>query len=109
MVLVAGELTNRSPFGAYTIIRGARISAYTLTVKPAGTAGIALAGLSTSDPRFGRGALMVGNRSACGCGGPDDRCAVRTAHMPPHNPNKPMTRRVGCRIASFMRSLPCGL
>src|SRR4029453_7375362 len=98
MVLVAGELTNRSPFGAYTIMRGARISAYTLTVKPAGTMGMALGGFSASVPRLGRGALMAGSRSACGCGGPADRCAVRTAHIP----RKPMTRSVGFRVANFM-------
>jgi hypothetical protein len=79
--------------------------AYTLTVKPAGTVGMALAGLSTSMPRFGRGELTAGNRSACGCGGPDDRCAVTTAHIP----SKPMTRSVGFRVANFMRSLLCGL
>src|SRR6476660_9750789 len=101
MLFVAGELTNRSPFGAYTIMRGARISAYTLTVKPAGAPGIALAGLSTSMPRFGRGALTAGSRSACGCGGPDDRCAK----TPPHIPRKPMTRRTGFRVANFMTSL----
>jgi hypothetical protein len=105
MVLVAGELTNRSPFGAYTIMRGARISAYTLTVKPAGTMGIALAGLSTSVPRLGRGELTAGSRSACGCGGPDDRCAADVTHIP----SKPMTRRAGFRVANFMRSLLCGL
>src|SRR5262245_41870227 len=98
MVFVAGELTNRSPFGAYTIMRGARISAYTLTVKPAGTTGMAVAGLSTSEPRLGRGALTAGSRSACGCGGPDDRWAVTTAHIP----RKPMTRRAGLRVANFM-------
>jgi hypothetical protein len=101
MLLVAGELTNRSPFGAYTIMRGARISAYTLTANPAGATGMAVAGLSTSDPRLGRGALMAGSRSACGCGGPDDRCAVTTAHIP----RKPMTSRAGFRVANFMRSL----
>jgi hypothetical protein len=105
MLLVAGELTNRSPFGAYTIMRGARISAYTLTVKPAGAMGMALAGFSTSVPRFGRGALTAGSRSACGCGGPDDRCAVTAAHIP----RKPMTRRAGLRVANFMRSLLRGL
>jgi hypothetical protein len=79
-------------------MRGARISAYTLTVKPAGTMGIALAGLSTSEPRLGRGELMAGSRSACGCGGPDDRCAKTLAHRP----RKPRTTRAGFRV---MRSL----
>jgi hypothetical protein len=86
-------------------MRGARISAYTLTVKPAGTTGMALTGLSASVPRFGRGALIAGRRSACGCGGPDDRCAEPT----PHSATKPMTRRAGFRIASFMRFLLRGL
>src|SRR5437660_229384 len=36
MLLSAGELTKRSPFGAYTISRGAGVSAYRLTVNPAG-------------------------------------------------------------------------
>src|SRR4030095_4060859 len=84
MVLLAGELTNRSPFGAYTIMRGARISAYTPTLKPARTKGTGLAGFSASVPRLGRGALTAGSRSACGCGGPEDRCAATTAHMTPH-------------------------
>ena len=66
MLLAAGELTNRSPFGAYTIMRGARSSAYTLTVKSAGTVGIASAGLSTSVPRFGFAAATAGNRPGCG-------------------------------------------
>src|SRR4030095_11531232 len=105
MLLEAGELTNRSPFGAYTIMRGARISAYTLTVKPAGTIGTALAGFSTSVPRLGRGALMAGSRSACGCGGPDDRCAATMTHIP----RKPRTTRADCRVANFMESLLCGL
>src|SRR4030095_5741109 len=109
MVLVAGELTNRSPFGAYTIMRGARISVYTLTVKPAGTIGMAVAGLSTSIPRFGRGELTAGSRSACGWGGADDRCAVATAHITPHIPRKPMISRAGFRVANFMKSLLCGL
>src|SRR4029434_2518501 len=34
MLFAPGELTNRSPLGAYTIIRGARRSAKVVTVKP---------------------------------------------------------------------------
>jgi hypothetical protein len=54
MLLSAGELTKRSPFGAYTINRGAGVSAYRLTANPAGTVGIAAAGLATSVPLDGR-------------------------------------------------------
>ena len=85
-------------------MRGARISVYTLTVNPDGAMGIALAGLSTSMPRLGRGELTAGSRSACGCGGPDDRCAADVTHIT----SKPMTKSAGFRVASFMRSLLCG-
>jgi hypothetical protein len=44
MLLLWGELTKRSPLGAYTIMRGAGSSAYTLIEKPAGTVGITPSG-----------------------------------------------------------------
>src|SRR2546428_477729 len=68
MLLAAGELTNKSPFGAYTIIRGACSSAYTLTLNPGGTLGMTVSGLLT---RLEFARLPVpgaGSRSARGCG-----------------------------------------
>ena len=64
MLFAAGELMNRSPFGAYTIMRGACSSAYTCTVNPGGTVGMAPAGLSTRLPRFGRAGPMAASAGA---------------------------------------------
>src|SRR5688500_16151665 len=66
MVVDAGELTNRSPFGAYAIMRGAGSSAYVVTVKPAGTDGSTPAGFGTFWPGFGVPVPGGGNASARG-------------------------------------------
>jgi hypothetical protein len=68
MLLAAGELTNRSPFGAYTIIRGDCSSANTVIVKPSGTLGIAPSGRGTPRLGFGDAIAGEGSRSAWGCG-----------------------------------------
>jgi hypothetical protein len=68
MLLAAGELTNKSPLGAYVIKRGACTSAYTLTVKPAGTLGISPSGFETVCDSFGIPVPGGGSLSACGCG-----------------------------------------
>src|SRR5262245_9997538 len=89
-----GEVTNRSPFGAYTIIRGAGSAAYTLTLNPAGAAGVTLAGFSISDPRLGVAGPIAGSRPACGCGGTVGRCARRA--LPNINVPIPSTIAVPC-------------
>jgi hypothetical protein len=78
MVFVPGELTNRSPFGAYTIIRGDGTSAKGLTVKPAGTIGIAPSALGTARLGFGLAVPGAGRLLARGCGTTVFCCAVRT-------------------------------
>src|SRR5688572_18090939 len=76
MVFDAGELTNRSPFGAYAIIRGVGISAYVVTVKPAGTVGITPSGFGTVRLTFGDPVPGAGSASARGCGTTEFCCAT---------------------------------
>jgi hypothetical protein len=53
--------TKRSSFGANTIIRAfGTSSAYSSTVKPAGTLGSAASGRATTDPKFGLASLGAG-------------------------------------------------
>jgi hypothetical protein len=68
MLLAPGELTNRSPFGAYVIIRGDRRSAKLVTVKPFAAFGIMPSGLATERLGFGLAAAGEGSVSARGCG-----------------------------------------
>src|SRR5688572_21445645 len=77
MVLAAGELTKRSPLGAYAIIRGAWSSAYVVTVKPAGTVGMTASGFGTLRPGFGVPVPGAGSASARGCGTEEFCCATR--------------------------------
>src|SRR4051812_46528206 len=67
-------------------MRGARSSAYSLTVKPAGTVGLAVAGLSVRVPKLGFGTAMGASLSATGCGGTVLVCPASTAQ-----PATPMT------------------
>src|SRR5712671_353179 len=63
-------------------MRGACISAYTLTVKPAGTVGMAVAGLFARMPKLGFGTPMGASRSATGCGGTVLVCPAITTQKP---------------------------
>jgi hypothetical protein len=78
MLLVPGELTNRSPFGAYTIILGERSSAKLVTVNPAGAFGIMPSGLATERLGLGLAAAGAGSASARGCGTTVFCCATTT-------------------------------
>src|SRR5580765_8650305 len=64
-------------------MRGARSSAYSLTVKPAGTVGLAVAGLSARVPKLGFGTPMAASLSATGCGGTVLLCPASTAPAAP--------------------------
>src|SRR6185369_3483374 len=79
MLLAAGELTNRSPLAAYTIMRGASNSAYTETVKPSGTLGSIPSGRGTGRPNFGCAGPMAGSALARGCGAVEFCCESSTA------------------------------
>ena len=70
MLFAPGELTNRSPFGAYTIMRGARRSAAVVTVKPFAAFGLMPSGRETA--RLGFGLAVAGVR----------QCAWRAAVAP---------------------------
>src|SRR5688572_546532 len=76
IVLDAGELTNRSPFGAYAIMRGVGSSAYVVTVKPAGTVGMTPSGFGTVRLTFGDPVPGAGSASARGCGTAEFCCAT---------------------------------
>src|SRR5512138_792597 len=78
IVLVPGELTNRSPFGAYTIMRGDGSSAYVVMVKPAGTDGVTPSGLVPPRLGFGLAWPGAGSLPATGCGITVFCCATRT-------------------------------
>src|SRR5687768_10701920 len=76
IVLDAGELTNRSPFGAYAIMRGVGSSAYVVTVKPAGTVGMRPSGFGTVRLTLGDPVPGAGSASARGCGTAEFCCAT---------------------------------
>jgi hypothetical protein len=78
MLLVPGELTNRSPFGAYTIILGERRSAKLVTVNPTGAFGIMPSGLATERLGLGLAAAGAGSALARGCGTTVFCCATTT-------------------------------
>jgi hypothetical protein len=78
MLFVPGELTNRSPFGAYAIIRGERRSAKVVTVNPLAALGIMPSGLPTDRLGFGLAAAGDGSASARGCGTTVFCCAAMT-------------------------------
>jgi hypothetical protein len=78
MLFVPGELTKRSPFGAYAIIRGERRSANVVTVNPFVAFGIMPSGLPTDRLGFGLAAAGEGSASARGCGTMVFCCAAMT-------------------------------
>src|SRR5262245_64943131 len=78
MLFAPGELTNRSPFGAYTIIRGARRSAATVTVKPFAAFGLMPSGRATARLGFGLAVVGAGRAPARGCGTVVFCCATMT-------------------------------
>ena len=79
MVFVPGELTKRSPFGAYVIMRGDGSSAYVLTVNPAGTDGNTPSGFGAGRLGFGLAVPGAGSVLATGCGTTVFCCALTTA------------------------------
>jgi len=78
MLFAPGELTNRSPFGAYTIMRGARRSAAIVTVKPFAAFGLMPSGRETARLGFGLAVAGAGSAPARGCGTVVFCCATRT-------------------------------
>src|SRR5262245_25394451 len=102
MLLAAGELTNRSPFGAYTIIRGACSSAYDVTANPAGALGTAPSGFGSMTVRPRVGTLIGASASARGCGCPNGFCATSIA--PPRQPT-PSAKTVAARTEIWRRKV----
>ena len=78
MLLAPGELTNRSPLGAYVIMRGERRSAYGVTVKPFAAFGIMPSGRATARLGLGLAPPGAGSALARGWGTTVFCCATRT-------------------------------
>src|SRR5687768_15198613 len=81
MLRASGELTNKSPFGAYTIIRGACSAAYDAIVNPGGAVGSAPSGRGTLTLRFAVAGVGGGRVSARGCGTDVVNCAAAPADI----------------------------
>src|SRR5262245_58968272 len=100
MLFAPGELTNRSPFGAYTIMRGARRSAYVVSVNPAGTFGVVPSGRSTARLGFGLARPGAGSALARGCGTVVFCCAPSTVAA-----SRIAARPINVFIVDLMQSL----